>query len=114
MTRAKPETVTRFVLYHFEWGIFLGECLGMGFWSLLDPVGQPAACTWATEADALAWCQKHADHSAQAQVRPVAVPVREVQDNGAAYASVAVCVAAGLPGWDPNWSPEALPQEAAS
>jgi len=39
------------VITHPEMGIYLGNCLGLGFWTLIDPVGQPAATTF-PDADA--------------------------------------------------------------
>jgi len=30
------------VLYNEEMGIYLGSCMGMGFWTKLDSVGQDA------------------------------------------------------------------------
>jgi len=35
-----------------ELGIYLGNCLGLGFWSKLDPVGQPSAVTFDSEDEA--------------------------------------------------------------
>jgi hypothetical protein len=34
------------VITHPEMGIYLGNCLGLGFWTLIDPVGQPEATTF--------------------------------------------------------------------
>tara|TARA_B100000965_G_scaffold315202_1_gene275386 strand:+ start:1230 stop:1523 length:294 start_codon:yes stop_codon:yes gene_type:complete len=39
----------RVVVTHPEWGIYLGNFWGLGFWSLLDGAGQPAAVTMASE-----------------------------------------------------------------
>lgn len=44
--------VRRVVITHPEWGIYLGSCFGLGFWSKLDCAGQSEACTFADEADA--------------------------------------------------------------
>lgn len=35
---------TYYVLYSPSLGIYLGQCMGFGFWSNLDPVDQPSAC----------------------------------------------------------------------
>lgn len=77
-------------------GIYLGNCMGMGFWSLLDPVGQDHAVTFPTVSEAL-------DHVKE-WVTPIVVitPALEVADPEG-YATIAECVAAGLPGWDPDW-----------
>ncbi len=39
----------RFVLYLPEWGVYLDNAMGLGFWSKEDPVGQTHACTFASE-----------------------------------------------------------------
>jgi len=101
----------RFVLYSPDpkIGIYLGNCMGMGFWSLCDPAGQPSAVTFATESEA-------AVHVASWDVQPeFQIEIRPVEaDDGMidgassrerthpTYASVAACVAAGLPAWDPD------------
>lgn len=91
----------RVVLYNEEDGVYLGSALGLGFWSKLDPVGQPCAVTFADEQEALAYA-KTWDH--QMDVR--AVPVETYEDvDGYWYASIAACQKAGLPGWDPNAKP---------
>lgn len=46
----------RYVLYHDEMGIYLGSCMGLGFWTKLDPVGQNEAVTFESSEQAL----KHA------------------------------------------------------
>lgn len=40
---------TRYVITRPEWGIYLGHAMGMGFWTLLDPIGQDYATTFATK-----------------------------------------------------------------
>lgn len=42
-----------FVVTHPEYGVFVGCCI-LCFWSKIDSVGQPAACTFATKEDAWA------------------------------------------------------------
>lgn len=46
----------QYVIVHDEYGVFLGCGLGCGlglaFWTKIDSVGQPVACTFATEDDA--------------------------------------------------------------
>jgi hypothetical protein len=65
----------RFVLHHPEAGIYLGNFLGMGFWSHLDPVGQPQAVTFATETEALthiqSWDETNSDFNTNITIRPV-------------------------------------------
>lgn len=33
----------RYLLINSDMGIYIGSCLGLGFWSKLDPIGQPCA-----------------------------------------------------------------------
>jgi hypothetical protein len=83
-----------YVMYHEEHGVFLGICLGLAFWSKLDPVGQPAAATFDSPADALKFCESWGG-GAPANVRYVEVDA----DVGGTHASIASCVRSGLPGW---------------
>lgn len=92
----------RFVIYTPELGVYLGNCMGMGFWSKLDPVGQPAAVTFETP-------DKAQQHVNTWDTKPAAILlfVAVVADVGADedrpsmyWASVTACVAAGLPAWD--------------
>lgn len=39
----------RLLLVHPEMGVYLGSCMGLGFWSKLDPVGQVVAVTFESE-----------------------------------------------------------------
>jgi hypothetical protein len=89
------------VIYSEENGVYLGSAMGLGFWSKLDPIGQPAATTFDDEAQA----QTHMDSwegGRPADVRLVPV----VADDGF-YASIAACVRAGLPGWVDEETPVA-------
>lgn len=43
---------TMVVIVHPEWGVYLGNAMGLGFWSLLDSAGQFAAAIFAGEAEA--------------------------------------------------------------
>ncbi len=87
---------TRFVIVHPEMGVYLGSALGLGFWSKWDAVGQPAAVTFASRAEAeqtmLSW-----DGG-----RPTAAKTWPVLPDDGTYASVSACVAAGLEVWDPD------------
>lgn len=87
---------TRFVLYSPEAGVYLGNCMGLGFWSKLDAAGQTMACTFPTEQDA-------AEHVASWDEPPAFVletkPVQVADASG--YATVSEVEAAGMPGWMP-------------
>jgi len=90
--------MTRFVLYSPDptVGIFLGDCLGLGFWSLMAPTGQEAAVTFATEAEAAAFVASWSEQP------KFAIEIRPVEADDGIFATVAACVKAGLPAWDPN------------
>lgn len=42
----------RCVIVHREWGVYVGNCLGLGFFSLLDCAGQDCAVTFPSQAEA--------------------------------------------------------------
>lgn len=84
----------RWVVAHPKLGVYLGGAFGFGFWSLLDPVGQDGAFAFRTKSEAEGFLTLLVE--AREDARPVPL---EVADQ--AYATIAECVAAGLPGWDP-------------
>lgn len=83
----------RIVIYHPEMGVYLGSCMGLGFWSKLDPVDQPCARTFSNAGEALeymqTWDDGPLDDAAFVEVDP---------DMGG-FASIQACINAGLPGW---------------
>jgi hypothetical protein len=84
----------RFVLVHKEAGVYLGSCMGLGFWSQWDAVGQDHAVAFAS--------QKEAEDYAASWDKPMAgLSTIAVETTDAHYASVNECVAAGLPAWNP-------------
>lgn len=93
---------TRWAMVHPELGIYLGSCMGLGFWSLLDPVGQPVAVTFASPQEgrecAASWDDQPSTDKLRAAIafRPVAVAAAD------GYATIEECVAAGLPTWNPE------------
>lgn len=82
-----------YVVYQEHRGVYLGSCLGLGFWSKLDTAGQTHAVTFPSvgeaEADMVRWVDG----------RPHDVRVVEVVAQQDGYAPEAACVTAGLPGW---------------
>lgn len=82
------------VITHPEWGVYLGNCLGMGFWSELDPVGQPAAVVFDNETDARnhvsSWVEKFEGLNY--------FPIKADSPCGR-YVSEPACRLAGLKGW---------------
>ena len=90
-----------FVITHPEMGIYLGSAMGMAFWSKLDPVGQPAACTFESQDEAEAFMASWDGG------RPEGVGFAPVTPDDGPYASIAACVAAGLEGWIDEYTPVA-------
>jgi hypothetical protein len=39
------------IAYSPTLGVYLGQCMGLGFWSKLDFAGQEEACTWKNAED---------------------------------------------------------------
>lgn len=97
-----------YVLVHPERGVYLGNCLGFGFWSKWDPVGQDCAIVFPTQLDANehAWSWE-GDIDPLVRVHPITA---DVHHDGAWYASVDACVKSGLDAWDPH----AVPDDARS
>lgn len=81
------------VIYHEKDGVYLGSAMGFGFWSKIDPVGQPSAVTFPDQATAETYMDTWDDG------RPLDVQFIEVAADQDGYASVNACVQAGLPGW---------------
>ncbi len=79
------------VITHPEDGIYLGNCLGMGFWSLMDTAGQSQAATFESEAQARAHVMSWESHN-----DPDALTYQEVVCANEFYATVEELKAAGL------------------
>jgi hypothetical protein len=82
-----------FVINDPEMGVYLGSFIGLGFWSKLDPAGQPSAITFPSESEAEAFM---ATWESGRPTEACLVPVQPDEDG---YASIAACVRAGLDGW---------------
>ncbi|HDR9103577.1 TPA: hypothetical protein QDB04_000297 [Burkholderia vietnamiensis] len=89
------------VIYDDANGVYLGSAMGLGFWSKLDPVGQPAAVTFSDEEE------ENAHMATWENGRPDGVRCVQVEADQAGYASVAACMRAGLPEWLHDESPVA-------
>jgi len=85
------------VITDAEMGIYLGGAMGLGFWSILDPVGQPSAVTFPSEDEAeqfmASWDSGRPPGAVLVAVYPDDI------DGNTYYASIDACVAAGLKGW---------------
>lgn len=81
---------SKIVIVHPEWGVYLGNAMGLGFWSLLDSAGQFAAAILAGEAEAEAHIRSWDENNTPSayQLVPVAA--------GGRWASVAELRTAGL------------------
>ena len=86
----------RYLLIHPEFGVYIGHCMGLGFWSNEETAGQNAACTFALPEEA----HEHANSWIHTPDGLTTLPVEtDIEERGNYYASVAACVAAGAPGW---------------
>jgi hypothetical protein len=87
-----------FVMIHKEFGIYLGSCMGMGFWSQLDPAGQTEAVTFPDQPTGISalrsWQELGGSSIQESDIR--FIPVLANTDG---YATKAACSAAGLPDW---------------
>lgn len=79
------------VITHHEMGIYLGNSLGLGFWSRLDAVGQDAAVLFGSEDDARTHVRSWESHN-----DPDAYRYVQAGDDLNGYASVASLERAGL------------------
>ena len=82
-----------YVIYSEELGVYLGSCLGLGFWSKLDPAGQDYAVTFPSVEACKQWIDSW-DSKLESPWKAV-----EVTPDSSGFASVASCVRAGLPAW---------------
>ena len=87
-----------YVIYHKRFGIFLGSAMGFGFWSKLDPVGQNSAVTFSTKFEAALYLSSWATPTKDCTFVKVKADIIQNKQN---FASIAACVAAGLPSWNP-------------
>lgn len=84
-----------FVLVHPELGVYLGNALGLGFWSKLDNAGQNSAVTFPSPEAAL-------EHAGTWDTQQDGLTTVQVNSDSGDWASIEVCVAAGLEPWNPN------------
>lgn len=85
----------RFILVSKEIGVYLGSCLGMFFWSGLDAVGQDAAVTFPSGKAALDFLVGYPGKFSPTDE----ITVREVTTQDPEFATIAECVAVGVPDW---------------
>ncbi len=77
-------------------GVYIGSCLGLGFWSKVDHVGQPCAVTFGSVEEI--W--KMIGEWDGLRSLPSDMTFPEVEDaDGDGYATESECVAAGVEPW---------------
>lgn len=81
-----------FVIACKEYGVFLGQLLGLAFWSHLSCEGIDSACTFQSEEQAKQFIASWVDAHPEPRVVPVLV-------SKSGKATIEECVAAGLPSW---------------
>lgn len=85
----------RFVMVHYDFGVYLGNCMGLGFFSMLDTAGQSTAVTFDTVDEIKA-------HVNSWEVSPEGLPFDQSKiwfvpvETDANYASIADLKKAGL------------------
>ena len=87
-------TGTRFVLNHPENGVYIGDFLGLGFWSNLETAGQDSAVTFNSEAEAMGHAETWPNPEDREGLQAIALDT-----DGQKYATIAQLEAAGLPSW---------------
>lgn len=94
----------RRAVYHPEMGVFLGEAMGMGFWSKLDAVGQTEAVVFETVGKARDFIDSlkvDGRTKDRCGIYPVIVEAH-AQTDTPHYATIEQIEAAGLPRWEPT------------
>lgn len=87
-----------YIINSKQWGVYLGSCMGLGFWSKLDAAGQISACTFESPEEA----QKHINTWESKENLPGDFEYLEVEiDNVIMGASIEQCVKAGAERWEP-------------
>lgn len=86
-----------FVIAHNDDGVYLGNALGLAFFSNLDAVGQNEAVAFPDEATAQEHLNAWPAPSKDSGYRFVCVEMTERNT-----ATIEACVKAGLPAWDPS------------
>lgn len=74
------------VLVHDEMGVYLGHCMGLGFWTMLDDVGQDTAVCFDDEAAAREYIKSSEAADVFTGVRTVRVKP-DVKESAGAYIS---------------------------
>jgi hypothetical protein len=81
------------IIVHAEWGVFLGICLGLAFWSKLEDGGQTSAPVFNDEADATMFLEGFPPSVSREHFTFPKVPTVT------GHASMADCLKAGVTPW---------------
>lgn len=92
----------KIAITHPEMGVYLGCCMGLGFWTLLDSAAQPAAVVF----DSIEQAHEHIETWDEGN-DPSAYGFREVAADGH-YATIPSLIAAGLAPLLGNMAADAL------
>jgi hypothetical protein len=90
-----------FLIVHPDYGVYLGCHQGRGYWSKVCAAGQPAAVTFPSRAEALAYM------ASWPVGPPPGVDLLPVISDGPGWATVGACVRAGAASWLDLLSPTA-------
>ncbi|MEO8807513.1 MAG: hypothetical protein ABI433_15640 [Burkholderiaceae bacterium] len=101
ISSSAPLRASSFLIVHPHYGVYLGSHQGRGYWSKVDAVGQPAAVTFPSRQEALAYM------ASWSVAPPPGVDLLPVDGDGPGYATIAACVRAGAPSWLDAFTPTA-------
>jgi len=104
MIRDEPSD---FLIVHPEYGVYLGCHQGRGYWSKVCAAGQPAAVTFASRQEALAYM------ASWPVSPPPGVELLPVISDGPGWATIGACVRAGAAPWLDHFSPTANDRQRA-
>ncbi len=77
------------VITHPQWGIYIGSCMGLGFWTLMDSVGQDAVVCFNDEQEARGVVTRWEENNNPDEYGYVTVEA-DIEDATGLYASVDV------------------------
>lgn len=96
--------ITNYVILHSEWGVFVGECMGLLFFSANETCNQPGPPCWDTEEtcqqgldDMMAIIEGVLDDEAREHHHRELYSVRGIRGHVQGKVSAVEVIAAGLP-----------------
>jgi len=99
-------TTTTFLVYHLINGIFLGEVMGLAFWSNLETLDMEVASGFTSEVKALKVIVRLQEWSESHDPTGTLFSVLPVKTAALGLATRTECEAAGLPTWDVGTEPK--------